>query len=935
MQQVGEVVAVKGTATAVSGEETRELQVGSPVYEQDVLSTSDSSNLEIHFADDTVFSQGPNSEFAVDDYVFDAEDPEASEMFFNMAAGTFRMVTGKIAAGNPDAVSVKSPLAVIGIRGTTTVHRINVDGTEQHGAEDLTGDHVLVMTDSFGNTQLITFDAGAVDFEPGQPMQPVRQFSPQEIEQFRNIVPFTSLGEPSPDADEEQGGENQETQSGEPQGGENEQAGGEEQDGNDRADGEETAEGEVPEEEIPEEPAPAEAMQEAPEPAERELIGQQSDEMLWGGSEVLENPTQSVQAAPDSNWSGSGETAVGGEQEQDPNEGLSAEAEDSGNDDPPVDAAEETEDQQQSSSELPGIFYDHLDNFIFGTAEGETLEGGSGEDGIFGRAGDDLLIGGYNDDYLEGGPGNDYLQGYFQGQSEPTDTWGAASEWDAAGYYFAGGSVIVNLETGLATGAAGDDTLVNIGEVVGSDYCDTIIGSTGRENEFMPRGGDDYLNGNSQDNGVSFESATQGVLVDLDVGYAQGEGNDTLVNITNAFGSDYNDTILGSSDPDAYHRYEGLKGDDYIEARGSGANRIEYVHADGSVTVDLQAERAYGADGNDTIIGFNRVKGSYHDDSIFGDSGDEKLRGLGGDDWIDGRVGDGDWVEYNSSPDAVKVDLGYAAGYGRAWGAEGNDTLVNIERVRGSEYNDTIYGDGNNNVIAGRTGDDIMNAGGGDQDIADYSGTVDQSVYVDLSTGRSSGYFGNDTLIGFEGIVAPMANDTLVGDGGDNFLFGGYGNDSIVGGAGSDIFEGNAGDDTIEGGSGMDYMYGSEGNDYIYGGEGDDVFQYDAGADTYYYHSLSDVTGGDSYYEFIHAQDTFLFNSSIFDSGAGFESITSGYTGSETSSNSAVFVYDQSLNTLYYDADGNTSAATQEIAFFLDNQPDNMDAGDIEFTGGV
>lgn len=881
MQQVGEVVAIRGTVTAVSGSDVHELSIGSPIYADDVITTESASNVEIRFADDTVLSQGPDSEMSVDEYVFDAGDPDASEMFFQMAKGTFRMVTGKIAEGNPEAVAVESPLAVIGIRGTTTVHRIFADGTENHGAEDLTGDHVLVMTDAFGNTQLVTFDEGIVDFKPGEPMALVRRFTPQEIEEFRSIVPFTSLGEPADYQDEETEGEDE--------GAGDEQA---------RQDGEQA--GENPEEEVAEN-----------DESTVEIMGEHNAEMLWGGAEVLQSPEPIILVNADP-WSEyTGPFGEGDEQLDEP-AGLSALEDLRGDDDAEEELGEESVDE---SPKLPDAFYEHLEDFVFGGDGDNLLQGGSDEDGIFGYGGNDTLVGGHDDDYLEGGKGDDYLEGYFMSQNSPLDSWGETRDWDAAGYWFADGSVIVNLELGRAWGADGHDTLVNIYEAVGSDYCDTLIGMTSHYNEFMPRDGNDYIDGNSRENGVSFADASEGVYVDLDQQRAYGSGgDDTLVNITDIFGGDYDDTIYGLSNPDAFHRYEGGMGDDYIEGRGSAAHRVEYVHADGSVFVDLAGGRAYGADGDDTLVNIQRVKASDYDDTLLGSSDDQNVfRGMEGDDYIDGKSGTRDRVEYNSADGSVTVDLET----GRSSGADGNDTLLGIEHIRGSEYDDSLLGDGNDNVIDGRTGDDYIDGRGG-YDYADYwSGWDGTSVVVDLSTGRSSGYFGNDTLVGIEGVYGSDAGDTIIGDSANNTISGYDGDDSIQGGAGDDYLLGDDGDDTIYGGQGDDYMLGD-----------------DNGSDVYYYDSLADVNNGDRYQDFEHGVDKFLFNSSNFYDGALFVNKASGYNGANSGVGSTVFVYDQSADKLYYDADGDGGSSAQVIAEFVNagSAPDGFDAGDIDFT---
>ena len=66
-------------------------------------------------------------------------------------------------------------------------------------------------------------------------------------------------------------------------------------------------------------------------------------------------------------------------------------------------------------------------------------------------------------------------------------------------------------------------------------------------------------------------------------------------------------------------------------------------------------------------------------------------------------------------------------------------------------------------------------------------------------------------------------NDVLDGGGGADFLYGGDGNDTVIGGQGADIIHGDDGNDTILGGDDIDTIFGGDGNDYIEGGRGDDV----------------------------------------------------------------------------------------------------------------
>jgi len=195
------------------------------------------------------------------------------------------------------------------------------------------------------------------------------------------------------------------------------------------------------------------------------------------------------------------------------------------------------------------------------------------------------------------------------------------------------------------------------------------------------------------------------------------------------------------------------------------------------------------------------VIGSNTDDTIHGGAGDDLLLGGKGNDLLDGGGGS-DTAAYGDAKSAVTIDLAITAAQNT--GGDGTDTLKSIEQVIGSNYNDTIYGNGSANVIEGGKGNDTLDGRGG-FDFASYA-TAPSAVTVDLSlTGPQNTHgAGTDTLSNFEGLIGSDYNDTLNGNGGANTLMGGNGDDTLSGGAGKDILNGGNGADTLTGGSGAD-----------------------------------------------------------------------------------------------------------------------------------
>jgi c-di-GMP-related signal transduction protein len=193
-----------------------------------------------------------------------------------------------------------------------------------------------------------------------------------------------------------------------------------------------------------------------------------------------------------------------------------------------------------------------------------------------------------------------------------------------------------------------------------------------------------------------------------------------------------------------------------------------------------------GLDNNDTLIGGggdDSLVGGSDDDVLNGDAGNDTLIGGAGDDFLDGGedLGDADTADYRN---AGGVTVSLSENFAFPDGDGGQDTLAGIENVQGSDFGDSITGDGFKNVLLGFLGDDFL-AGGGD----------------------------DDWLVGAEG------SDTLVG---------GAGADTLTGSSGSDLLDY---DDIADAGdTSTDFEIGA-GNDAIniadllvgYSGDGSDL----------------------------------------------------------------------------------------------------------------
>ena len=117
-QAIGTVVSTTGTVSAKKGEETRTLSANSSVFEGDTVLVGLDSFVQIVLNDKSAINLLSGTEYTFNTFKYAAG---ASDNLYSstLAVGGFRLLAGNIASGNPDQYEVNTPVATIGIRGTT------------------------------------------------------------------------------------------------------------------------------------------------------------------------------------------------------------------------------------------------------------------------------------------------------------------------------------------------------------------------------------------------------------------------------------------------------------------------------------------------------------------------------------------------------------------------------------------------------------------------------------------------------------------------------------------------------------------------------------------------------------------------------------------------------------------------------------------------
>jgi Ca2+-binding RTX toxin-like protein len=293
----------------------------------------------------------------------------------------------------------------------------------------------------------------------------------------------------------------------------------------------------------------------------------------------------------------------------------------------------------------------------------EVIAGG-GSDAVDGAGGNDVIKGGGGSDVLLGAEGNDKLKagaGDFDdvlGEAGDDLLDGGGGDFNSATFLFSPAPVSADLKLGTATGE-GNDRLVNIDDLFGSQFNDDLTGDTSQDGNGLNGGsGDDVLDGGGGPADIVLHfTATDPVQVDLTAGTSTGEGDDALFDIEDALGSEFADTLTGDADTNLLDGLQdddvisGVGGDDLLVGSegndtidgGDGIDLVAYLYVDGSVNVNLttgNASVAGSASEDDILTGIEDVLGSLGDDVIRGDTAANVLVGVAGSDDIFGEAGD-------------------------------------------------------------------------------------------------------------------------------------------------------------------------------------------------------------------------------------------------------------------------------------------------------
>lgn len=796
---IGQVQVFTGTVFARRVDGTQvSLQVGDPVFQGDIIETGPNSTINLIFVDATTFTLGGEARLAIDELVYNPETQSGTSAL-SILKGAFVFVSGEIAHHDYTQMKIDTPVATIGIRGTTVAGNVKAPGERSQFTvidgeiEIATRVASVTLNDAFETTYVESFNSA-----PTEPFI----LTAEQIDRDYGVVKEASGGFYDGGALEEI----------------------------------------------------------APEAGEDVTQSDNTDTFSRGFSVSFTDFSVSEARReflarfelffPDSN---AGIAASGGNDNDDIIAALvggggtiEEEVGPTGGDDVIIGDPDNPNTIDGGSGDdtiTGGSAADFLEggegnDQLIGGGGADFLVGGSGDDTVFGGAGNDILVGGSGngDDFYDGGDGIDTIQ-YTSAVSGITVNLGAAilDEEDGSVVVGAGtafgddidddilsfveidGKILNSIEH--VTAGEGDDTLIGAGgdeTLEGRGGSDTLIGGAGDDTLIGDGKGTDLFVDTADYSGavgpIAVDFTGAGIVGGVSAGTISGGidvGTDVIIGIERIIGTDADDSfVVGDnfiSDFIDYVEFEGRGGDDQII--GNGATRISYRGATDGVVVDLGAGTTTGdvSVGNDSFTDVNQVVGSAHDDTLIGSNAtDDTLLGGDGADTLNGRGGI-DLVDYSEADKGVVVDL--ANGQATNDGFDKVDTLIDVESVSGSNFNDIISGDDGDNRLAGAAGDDLLVGGEGNDRLEGGAGldTVDYSdaegpITVNLTGAATNGEFSKGTVTGDSSVGTDVVSgvERIVGTGGaDTFTVGnGFVSDftdyvEFEGGAGNDFIDGN------------------------------------------------------------------------------------------------------------------------------------------------
>lgn len=122
--QIGQIKMINGEVSIVRNDTKSPAKPGDLLQQYDVVETGSKGSVGITFIDNSRFSAGPNTRIELKQFRFNPTTHDG-EFTTDMNRGTLAVISGQIAKRSPEAMKIKTPTTIIGIRGTKVAVKVN------------------------------------------------------------------------------------------------------------------------------------------------------------------------------------------------------------------------------------------------------------------------------------------------------------------------------------------------------------------------------------------------------------------------------------------------------------------------------------------------------------------------------------------------------------------------------------------------------------------------------------------------------------------------------------------------------------------------------------------------------------------------------------------------------------------------------------------
>ena len=121
-EAIGQIKTETGSVSIERHGAKESARVGDHVFRSDIIVTASNSTVGITFADNSLMALGPGSQLSLDRFQFNSTTHQG-QFEAALQKGTLAVKSGQIVRQTPGAMRVRTPAAMLGVRGTEFVIR--------------------------------------------------------------------------------------------------------------------------------------------------------------------------------------------------------------------------------------------------------------------------------------------------------------------------------------------------------------------------------------------------------------------------------------------------------------------------------------------------------------------------------------------------------------------------------------------------------------------------------------------------------------------------------------------------------------------------------------------------------------------------------------------------------------------------------------------